>query len=56
MEQLCDFFPAKNRREWACFFWIGSVGKAPGSAERLDIEKAQSRQVLPYGIRRQPAF
>ncbi len=56
MEQLCDFFPAKNRWESTRFFRIGSVGKAPGSAERLDVEKAQRRQVLPYGIRRQLAL
>ena len=56
MDELRDFFPTKNRGESPRFFRIGSLGKAPGSAERLDVEKAQSRQVLPYGIRRQLAL
>jgi hypothetical protein len=56
MEELCDFFPAQNRRQRTDLFRIGSVGKAPSSAQRLDVEKAQSRQMLSYGIRRQLAF
>ena len=56
MDELCDFFPAQNRRQRTGLFRIGSVGKAPGSAQRLDVEKAQRCQVLSYGIRRQLAF
>ena len=56
MEELRDFFPAQNRRERTGLFRIGSVGKAPGSAQRLDVEKAQRCQVLSYGVRRQLAF
>jgi hypothetical protein len=51
MEELRDFFAAQNRRQSACLFRIGSVGNAPGSAKRLDVEEAQRRQVLSYGIR-----
>src|SRR5215469_15438599 len=56
MEELRDFFAAQNRRQSAGLFRIGGVSNAPGSAERLDVEKAQSRQMLSYGIRRQLAF
>src|SRR6516164_11497594 len=56
VDELRDFFPAKNRRQATRLFRIGSVGDAPGSAERLDVEEAQSRQVSPYGIRRQLAL
>jgi len=45
-----NLFPAQNRRQVTCFFRIGSVSEAPGSAERLDVEKAQSGQVLSYGF------
>ena len=56
MEELRDFFAAKNRRQVTGLFRIGSFGKAPGSAERLDVKKAQSGQVLSYGICRQLAL
>src|SRR6516164_2742629 len=56
VDELRDFFPAKNRRQATRLFRIGSVGDAPGSAERLDVEEAQSRPVSPYGIRRQLAL
>ena len=56
MDELCDFFPAQNRRQRMGLFRIGSVGKVRGSTQRLDVEKAQSRQMLSYGIRRQLAF
>ena len=55
LDELRDFFPAKNRRESMGLFRIGSLSNAPCSAERLDLEKAQSRQVSPYGILRQLA-
>ena len=42
-DELCDFFPAQNHWQSACLFRIGSLGYAPGSAECLDVEKAQSR-------------
>jgi len=38
MEELCDFFPAQNRRQRTGPFRIGSVSKAPGSAQRLDVK------------------
>ena len=56
MDELRDFFPAQNRRQVACLLRIRSVGDAPGSVERLDVEKAQRCQVLAYGIRRQLAL
>ena len=37
-------------------FRIRSLSNAPCSAERLDLEKAQSRQVSPYRIRRHLRF
>ncbi len=52
MEELRDFFPTKNRRQAMCLFWIGSVGQAPGSAQRLDVEKTQCCQTLRYRARR----
>ena len=51
MEELRDFFPAKNRRQATGLFRIGSLRKAPGFAKSLDVEEAQRRQVLSYGIR-----
>ncbi len=33
-------------------FRIGGVGDAPGFLERLNVEKAQSRQVVRNGTRR----
>ncbi len=56
MEESRNLFPAQNRRQVTCLFRIGSVSEAPGSAERLDVEKAERRQVLPYGIPRQLAI
>jgi len=56
MEELRNLFPAQNRRQVTCLFRIRSVSEAPGSAERLDVEKAQSGQVLSYGICRQLAL
>jgi len=56
MEELRDFFLAQNRRQRTGLSRIGSVGQAPGSAQRLDVEKAQRCQVLSYGVRRQLAF
>jgi len=46
MDELRDFFPAQNRRQVACLLRIRSVGQAPRSAERLDVEKVQRCQVL----------
>ena len=43
MDELRDFFPAKNRRESMGLFRIGSFGNAPGFVKRLDVEKMQSR-------------
>ncbi len=51
MEELRNLFPAQNRRQVTGLFRIGSVGKAPGFAKSLDVEEAQSGQVLSYGIR-----
>jgi len=52
MEELRDFFPAKNRWQAMCLFRIGSIGKTPGSAERLDVEKTQRCQTLRHRARR----
>ena len=52
MHELRDFFPAKNRRQAMGLFRIRSIGKAPGSAECLDIEKTQCCQTLRYRARR----
>ena len=52
MDELRDFFPAKNRRQAMCLFRIGSIGKVPGSAQRLGVEKAQCCQTLRYRARR----
>ena len=51
MDELCDFFPAENRRQAMHLLRVGSLGQAPRSAQCLDVEKAQSRQVLSHGIR-----
>jgi hypothetical protein len=56
MEELRNLFPAQHRRKVTGLFRIGSVSEAPSSAERLDVEKAQSGQVLSYGICRQLAL
>ena len=48
MDELRDFFPAKNRRQAMGLFRIRSIGKAPGSAERLNVEKPQCCQMSPY--------
>ena len=52
MEELCDFFPAKNRWQAMCLFRIRSIGKTPGSPECLDVEKTQCCQTSPYRARR----
>jgi len=52
MDELRDFFPAKNRRQAMGLFRIRSIGNAPGSAQRLDVEKTQCCQTLPYRARR----
>ena len=52
MDELPDFIPAQNRRQRMGPFRIGSVGKTPGSAERLDVEKPQCCQTLRYRTRR----
>jgi len=52
MEELCDFFPAQNRRQRTGPFRIGSVGKVPGSAQRLDVKESQCCQTLRYRARR----
>src|SRR5256884_3282549 len=43
---------AQNRQQRTGLSRIGSVGKAPGSAQRLDVEKTQCCQTLPYRDRR----
>jgi hypothetical protein len=43
MDELRDFFLAKNRRQAMGLFRIGSIGNAPGPAERLEEKNA----VLP---------
>src|SRR5215469_13842813 len=52
VDELCDFFPAKNRRQAMGLFRIGSIGKTPGPAERLDVEKTQCCQMSRYRARR----
>ena len=52
IDESCDFFLAKDRWKVMVLFRIGSLGDAPGFLERLDVEKAQSRQVVRNGTRR----
>ena len=52
MDELRDLFPAKNRWQAMYLFRIGSIRNAPGSAERLDVEKTQCCQTLRYRARR----
>jgi hypothetical protein len=52
MDELRDFFLAKNRGEAMCPFRIGSIGNAPGSAKRLNVGKTQCCQTLRYRARR----
>ena len=47
MEELRDFFAAKNRRQVTCLFRIGSFGNAPGSAKRLDAKKRSAARCCP---------
>src|SRR5467141_1601946 len=56
IDESCNFFLAEDRWKVMVLFRIGSLGDARGFLERLDVEKAQSRQMLSYGIRRQLAF
>jgi hypothetical protein len=51
IDESCDFLLAENRREVMVLFRIGSLGNAPGFLERLDVEKAQGRQVVDNGTR-----
>src|SRR6201984_1042144 len=52
IDESCDFFLAEDRWEVMVLFRIGSLGDAPGFLERLDVEKAQSCQVVRNGTRR----
>jgi hypothetical protein len=45
IDELCDFFLAEDRWEVMVLFRIGSLRDTPGFLERLDVKKAQSRQV-----------
>jgi hypothetical protein len=51
IDKACDFFLTKNRGEVTVLFRIGSLGDTPGFLERLDVEKAQGRQVVDNGTR-----
>ena len=53
IDESCDFLLAEDRWKVVVLFRIGSLGDAPGFLERLDVEKAQSRQVVRNGTRRQ---
>ena len=52
MDELRNFFAAKNRRQAMGLFRVGSIGNAPGPAERLDVKKPQGCQMSPYRSRR----
>jgi len=52
IDESCDFFLAEDRWQVMVLFRIRSLGDAPGFLERLDVEKAQSRQVVRNGTRR----
>jgi len=52
IDESCDFFLAEDRWKVMVLFRIGSLGDAPGFLERLDVEKAQGRQVVRNGTRR----
>jgi site-specific recombinase XerD len=51
MELLQAGVDRQNRRQRTDLVRIGSISRAPGSAQRLDVEKAQSRHALPYRVR-----
>ncbi len=52
IDETCDFFLAEDRWKAMVLFRIGILGDAPGFLERLDVEKAQSRQVVRNRTRR----
>src|ERR1700746_2267406 len=52
IDEASDFFLAEDRCEEMVLFRVGSLGDAPGFLERLDVEKAQSCQVVRNGTRR----
>src|SRR6202171_4606052 len=53
VDELRDFFLAKDRRKVRCSFRIGSLGNAPGLFESLNVEKPQRRETAINGARRQ---
>ena len=56
MDELHDFFLTQNHRQVARSFRIRRIADAPGALECLDVKKAQRRQTLSYGVRRQLAL
>src|ERR1700751_5140137 len=48
IDELCYFFLAEDSGEAIALLRIGSVGNAPGSLERLDVEKAQVAEMVGY--------
>jgi len=52
IDESCDFFLAEDRWKVMVLFRIGSLGDALGLLERLDVEKAQGRQLVRNGTRR----
>src|ERR1700746_4107468 len=51
IDESGDFLLAENHREVMVLFRIRSLSDAPGFLERLDVEKAQGRQVVDNGTR-----
>ena len=48
VDELCDFFLAENRGQAVRLLGIRSVGNAPPSLERLNVEKPQGTQMVRH--------
>src|SRR5229473_3557580 len=53
IDELRHFLLAEDRWQVNGLLRVGRLGNAPGSLERLDVEKAQSRQMLRHRVRRE---
>src|ERR1700746_484000 len=48
VDELCDLFLAENRGQAVRLLGIRSVGNAPRSPERLNVEKPQGTQMVRH--------
>src|SRR6266481_7098198 len=53
IDELRHILLAEDRWQMNGLLRVGRLGNAPGSLERLDVEKAQSRQMLRHRVRRE---